>query len=224
MHHYLAPYTPSATNHPLFKARGIHNQTEGDLKSLGVFALPHERALAYDGYKANISTFVAATNRQMRLNCNTGGTRLSNPSRELLDIPHPPVCFLITAGRLSDDQQQAVVRKLADYECERHMSGKTPVYVCQKPNVTLAPKLEKVASDLAAHHPNATSSDGYKTFLHILLCISEFLRTNSYPSFASDSADNRTDHLLSQQAIDIQVAYQVATREPDEGTSDEGRI
>jgi hypothetical protein len=187
---YLAPKSPSAIQvSPSFKARGITSHTTGSLKDLYHTGVARESQVAYNNYAANISSFISATNNQKKLETHIFGCALSDTTRPLFDLPLPPIKFIPTMT-LTQDQIDATLVKLADFDVTYKRQGKSSQFILRRPTYEIATKLNSACIDFIATQPEEIMPGDSICFRVLLRILSEFLATNTYPAFSTPPDEN----------------------------------
>lgn len=184
---YLAPH--SAANyqaHPSFKQKGILSHTCGPLSNLYVQGLPLQTQIAYAGYAANISMFVASTNLQKRIATAEVGIEL-NRKRPVLLFPMPQL-VMIPRVRLSGDNLDKFVEKLKDNDASASRAGGTAKVHLRKPTFDIAAKLAPKCADFVQCGADEIMPQDFHTLETLYLIAAEFLATHTYPAFMNPEA------------------------------------
>jgi hypothetical protein len=179
---YLAQKSQANGSGPnIFKARGVNGYIPSTLSSLATVGLPHVRELAYDGYFRNIDAFLFATVIQSKVFCNAPGFTQTFSARTPIDIDHPDVSYS-SKIILKPDQIDPVMNKIGAFAKE--VNGKTLVFKVKKPDPKILDGLVRTCSDNFSAGPDSVTPIGYRAFIFIRDCISEFLAVHSYSAFS----------------------------------------
>lgn len=199
---YIAlPVSKNQRPHPVFHLRGISGHTQGTASSIGMTGISKERELAYDGYRANIDVFIAATNRQERLST----TLLCAPflkQRGFLPLKYPSVTFAVKT-KLSSDQEDQLVNKMRGGSYKEKVGQRTK-FIVTKPLPESAERYLGIHDpDFNTGGPNEVTPRGFKVLCFLNQAIFEFLATNTYPAFRGDSDEN----IMGDDFAEITFAY-----------------
>jgi hypothetical protein len=190
---YFGRRIPPAQTHPLFRQRGVEGFAPITAASSSMFGMTSDKQIAYDGYSSNIDIFLAATNRQQRLNTTAEGAKLT-PRGDLFPLQLDPVALFLKP-KTSHDQMQALVAKFASLQPEIRSAGSTPYIAIRKMVYKAVPTLMQLSHEPARGAEGAMSLRTYLAVMHVQICITEFLATNTYPAFTSpkDAMDGDID-------------------------------
>jgi len=189
---YLAAScTNPASAHPLFKQREITSLTHASIAQLCVSGRPFLRELAYDGYYRNIDVFLAATNRQKRLPTHIEDAELSvSGIKDLIPFDIPPI-IIVPIHDLTPDQQDTFMVKLGDFEPTKKIMGKTVTFILGRPDIRKSMVYYRICKDSPICPPNVWDPQMFASAAILVVIITEFLKTNTYPAFINEK--NRGD-------------------------------
>lgn len=191
----LAAKTLNANQtHPLFHQRNYSGYTHATLHTLGIFGRPFIRELAYDGYRANIDVFIAATNRQKKLSCSTMDAEIyPSAITEMIPLQIPRLAY-VPATPFKPDQEASWLTKVKDSDPQKVVQGKQSTYIINKPNIAKAMVYYKTAKSGTSLPENTVSPVVFASYAICLSIITEFLKTNTYPAFLSPEAAGEFDN------------------------------
>jgi len=185
---YLAQKEASSSSGPnVFKTRGIAGFIPSTVTSLTVVGLPRVRELAFDGYYRNIDAFMFATRSKARVFCDLKGFTSNFTASTPIDIPHPDVAYASSVTMKSDEEEKfrGIVKA---YSMQK--VGKTTVFNLRKPGPSTLSNLISTCSNAFSAGANSVTPLGYKAYLFVRDCVSEFLATHSYSAFTDYNMDN----------------------------------
>lgn len=185
---YLAAQSQNpASTHPLFKQRGLDGLTHAAINQLSIHGRPFLREAAYDGYYRNIDVFLAATNTKTKKPIYTEDAELSMAAiPELIPIKLPKL-FLLPVRELSPDQQDSFMHKIRNTEPVKRVQGKTTIFILAKPDIRKAMTYVNTTKEGAITSDNAWTPGMFASMAFIITVITEFLKTNTYPAFLSET-------------------------------------
>jgi hypothetical protein len=203
---YLAASSPNpATTHAYFKQRGLDGLTHAPINQLGIHGRAFLREVAYDGYFRNIDVFLAATNRKVKIPTFDEDAELALERVPVL-IPHEiPSLIYLPLKEFSPEQEESFMHKIRDYQPIKKVTGKTTTYILQHPDIRKAMTFLKSSKDGIIAPEGVWTPLMFASYSFLLVIITEFLKTNTYPAFISE--DNRGDFdggevLLDKVAMD----------------------
>lgn len=180
---YLAQKTQTANAGPnVFGTRGIKGYAPSTISSLSIVGLPKVKELAYDGYYRNIDAFMHATNVREKVFCDLRGYTNAFRATSPIKIAAPDVAF-VSGFPLKPSDEDGMAKKIKSFAVER--IGKTVVFKLQNPGPMTLANLINMSDPNFTCGPDAVTPTGYKAFLFIRDCISEFLATHSYSAFTN---------------------------------------
>lgn len=183
---YLAG-AASGSAHPLFTQRGLSGLTHARLDQIGLFGRPFSRELAYDGYARNIDVFIAATNHQARISTNVDAAELFLGKVEsFIALPSPKVA-ICPIKKMSSDQVDMMMMKLGPEEPSKVVRGANTFIVLAKPEPRKAMIYTRISQDNVMVPDDTWSPATYASYCFCLVVVTEYLKTNTYPAFISET-------------------------------------
>jgi hypothetical protein len=168
-----------------FAAKGISGFTCATLSELSLSGFPTEMDVAYEGYKNNISTFIAATHNHHYYPTTAVGVKLDNLVPECLFKLAPMVFKPVPEITMKDDDIQRFVKKYADHKVEVNKAGKTTFFIFHKPTPKLAFKLDPGHDAKFRNHPDTITPRNIITAVYLDNVVRAFLSTQTYASFST---------------------------------------
>jgi len=178
--------------HPLFTQRGLLGMTHARLDQLGLFGRPFSRELAYDGYTRNIDVFIAATNHKAKISTNVDAAELFMEKIEHIIPLSSPRVAISPVKKLSSDQVDVMMAKLVDEEPSKEVKGSMTFIVLAKPNPKKAMIYTRISAENVQVPEHTWSPATYASYCFCLAVVTEFLKTNTYPAFISETQIQET--------------------------------
>jgi len=164
-----------------FIQKGISGLTQAKMSELPYMARANQHQLAFDGYKANIDTFLYATATKEKIY--TTATEAGIPASFEPKIPLrlPGVYFQFKRDP-NEQSKAAMMEKYAVYGIKELTFGKAIIYTMSNPNITiLKEKLIPVIKESCTPVSSYISVQAYISAFTCLCIIDLFLATNTYP-------------------------------------------
>jgi hypothetical protein len=154
---YTASLTKSsAAQHMSFSQRGLSGLTQDRMSNVTIYGRPDEHQLAYDGYRANIEAFIAATAANKKTTTTADSYPIPLELTTSLPLALPKIVFRL-AKKPNAEQLAKLKKGLEDAGLEEMAVGKgDPVFLVNKPSYR---DLTKVLPGIAL--PTAPNVEGY---------------------------------------------------------------
>jgi hypothetical protein len=183
----LAPINNSKIPNARFAQRGETALTQGQISEVNCYAKPRNTQLAYQGYKANIDMFVAATLRNETLSVHSQGADV-NFFNTSLPISIGPV-IISFKDDITTPTLDAVLSGIKKFSPVSQNSGIAKHKFCftiQKPTYTMLVKLEPFVKVESPRMLGVCTRVAGIEMAKVLCCVEGYLRTNQYPAFRKE--------------------------------------
>jgi hypothetical protein len=171
-----------------FSQRGINGLTQGKMSDLPLIGKADERQLAFDGYKANIDAFIAATANNKKVKSNSANLSIPDSYTPQFPLARPGVMFRTPVD--SPSYLTKLKETFKAFNPLEHVAGKGPkVLSLDNPSFTLLKKtiLKVSKGNSPAPYPYCNADASHHAMI-LYQCIDAFLATNTYPYSRGDEA------------------------------------
>lgn len=172
-----------------FVARALTGLTIGRLGEINMFGKPTEHQLAYDGYKANIECFLAATALGKKVSTRIEHHPFPASYTPTVTLPLPQVVFQLQGNPTAADLKK-LEGKLEKEGMERLQIKNKNTFVLKKPSATSIRNLSKMCPPTCAFLEGYAQLIGASSLLPIYEFVDAFLATHTYSYKKSDGAWN----------------------------------
>jgi hypothetical protein len=168
----------AARQAPAFTTRNIAGLTTSEMSGLDLVAVPHAKQLAYDGYKSNISAFMAATAKGEKRSCQSIGHGFTIPFNQiLLPEPVPPIAF-VSKMNMSEPSRQAFLERYAanrvTWEAIDEKS-KTMIFIMRSPTHEVIREIVRNVAEPNRVPSGVTTIEGYRAWITCWKLITVFI-------------------------------------------------
>jgi len=185
-----------------FVARGLNGLTIGRLGDISLFGKPSEHQLAYDGYKANIECFLAATASGKKIATRVEHCPFPIDYKPSVPLPLPQLVFKLP-GKPSAQNIKAIEEKLAGEGMERLQIKEAVTFTLKRPSHTSVRNLMKICPPTCAFLEGYAQLIGVYTLLPIYGYIDSFLATHTYSYKKSDGSWDPKENILHPLPIEF---------------------
>lgn len=197
---YIASPSTGNQTHPSFKQRGILDLMPVRPSNISIQGIAHQKEIAYSMYKDNIDVFIAATNRQMKLNTNVQGAKLKFDRNPLKKCTLP--VDYISKTKLSSDQVDSLMRKMESMKPKKEIVGNTTHIVLAEPDPVFAERLLNTSLDFTRPSTDRLTPESFMAFSFLNAIAAEFLATQTYPAWKSEA--DRGDQETEESVMDLE--------------------
>lgn len=163
-----------------FIGRGLAKYTVSPVSNVALFGVPHQKQLAYSGYKDNIEAFIYATATKQKVLCTA--PHFPIPSDY---IPTYPDIFPRTLfGLARKTEPTGIAKMVLGLEKEKIsvvVTNQGQAYTLDKPSFrTLSTILPRIAKPIITFQAGYSQVESSMAIMRVYQCIEAFLATNTY--------------------------------------------
>jgi hypothetical protein len=185
----LSPFSEgTSVMDPRFSSRGFNRQRQGPISDSPYLAIALERQVAYDGYKANIDVFLAATANKETYNINIPGIEIKEEPYHAFPLGIPRTVISFRTGVPTQIIENTVnnIKKKCAVTQVKGVKGHANCYLVERPSYAFIKFVKMYVVNYAPKSEGYAQIGEAMEAAKILHYIDLYLRTNTYPAFKSD--------------------------------------